>query len=552
MKQRARFVVARAFTLASALVVVGLTAGGCAKAGTAPRATGGRHPWTIPGRVRIGFPDEPDNLNAMFGHTAATDEADALLFAPVFRYDQNGEFVPELATEVPSYSNGGISKDSRTITLHWRRGVTWADGAPLTARDLRFTWRAVMSDRNNTKSRFGWDDIAAIDLPDDYTAVVRLRRPNADVLGIFGGGGGSAYPPLPEHLLRTLPDINRAAFNAQPLSSGPWILERWNHGSSLEFVPNPRYWRGPPRLRHITWRVIPNADTQFAELQTREIDVYPGVTENQVARLGSIEGITVSKRLIANWRHLEFNTRKPALADARVRRAIAEGVDWDRINDTVYLGINRRAVSDVMPTSWAAPNIPQWRYDVVDAKRLLDEAGFRPGADGVRVRGGVPLRITISTGTNKPANDRAELQIQQQLRPLGIDVTIKNYPVSYLFAQNGPLYGGTYDMSWTVDTNGPDPDNQGNWSGDFIPPHGANTTFYADPVITQTSEAAIRTFDRRKRKALYQREEERIHELALSVFFYWEYSSNAYNSDLRNYKPAQYIADNWNSWEWEI
>ncbi len=205
-----------------------------------------------------------------------------------------------------------------------------------------------------------------------------------------------------------------------------------------------------------------------------------------------------------------------------------------------------------MPTSWAAPSIRQWRYDPAAARRLLDAAGFVPGPDGIRRRGDLALRLGLSTGTNKPANERAEVQIQQALRPLGIDVVIKNYPVSYLFAQTGPLYGGTYDMSWSVDTNGPDPDNQALWSGDFIPPHGANTSFYADPVITQTSEAAIRTYDRAKRKALYQREEERIHDLTLAVFIYWENATSAYNSDLHNYRPAQYITDDWNSWEWEI
>jgi len=527
------------------------SAAACTKVDTGATTANGHHPWTIPGTLRVGYPDEPDGLNPMYTNTAAADEADALLLAPVFRYDQRGEFLPELATEVPSYRNGGISADGHTITLHWRHGVVWADGAPLTARDLRFTWRAVMDPHNNTKTRAGWDDITAIDTRDPYTAIVRLKKPNADVLGIFASGG-AAFPPLPEHLLGKLPDLNHARFNVDPLSSGPWILERWNHGSSLEFVPNPRYWRGAPKLTHITWRVLPNADTQLAQLMTHEIDVYPNVSENQLARLGNIVGIATQTRLVANWRHLDFNTRKPALADVRVRQAIAQGVDWNRINATVYLGVNQRAVSDIVPTSWAAPTIPQWHYDPAAAGRLLDAAGFVAGPSGLRRRGAVALRVDLSTGTNKPANERAEVQIQQALRPLGIEVAIKNYAVSYLFAQNGPLYGGTYDMSWSVDTNGPDPDNQALWSGDFIPPHGANTSYYSDPVITQTSEAAIRTYDRAKRKALYQREEERIHALALAVFFYWENATSAYNSDLHGYRPAQYITDNWNSWEWQI
>jgi len=523
---------------------------GCAQSATSGGGTSGRHHWTLPGHLRIGMSDEPDNLNPMFAHTDATDQIDALIFAPVFRYDQHGEFVPELATVVPTYANGGISKDSRTIVLHWRHGVRWADGAPLTARDLRFTWRAVVDKRNSTKALYGWDDVERIDVPDDYTAVVHLKRPNADVLGIFGSGG-SAYPPLPEHLLGKLPDLNRADFNAHPLSSGPWILQEWKHGSGFEFAPNPNYWRGAPKLQRLSVKIVPDPDSLFSELATHDVDTISNVDERLVPRLASIAGLHTEKHLIANWRRLAVNCSRPALADVRVRLALAEGIDWDHLNATVYHGYNLRSTSDIPPDSWAAPRVPFYRHDPHDAQRLLSAAGWLPGPDGVRRKDGAPLALTISA-TNKPGNEQAEVQMQQEVRPLGIALSIKNYPASYLFAQDGPLYSGKYDLEWSIDTNGPDPDNQGNWSGDFVPPKGANTSFLRDPEITALSDAALRTFDRAKRKALYQREETRIHKLVPTVFFYWENALTAYNDDLHGYKPAEYITDNWNSWEWSI
>ncbi|MFN2459115.1 MAG: peptide ABC transporter substrate-binding protein [Candidatus Velthaea sp.] len=541
----------RAARARAAALACGLTLAACTRVGG---EADGRHAWTQPGHVRIGATDEPDSLNLLFAHDAAADQIGTLLFAYVFRFNPKGELLPEIAREIPTYANGGISKDNKTITLHLRPGMTWADGAPLDARDIRFTWRAVMNSRNNTKLRLGWDDVASMDVPDNDTLVVRLKQPNSAMLyNIFGGGGGAAYPPLPEHVLGKLPDINRAAFNIAPLSSGPWILKSWTHGAALEFAPNPRYWRGAPRLKALTWKVVPNADTLFQEIQTHAVDLYDPVPESQIGQLKSLPGVAVVKRLKSNWRHLEINTRKPILADVRVRRAIAQAVDWDRMNATIYHGVNIRATSDIVPDSWAAPRIAPWRFDPAAAQRLLAAAGWLPGPRGIRFKNGTPLAITISTGTNKPANIAAEVQMQQQLRAAGIELTIKNYPVSLLFAQNGPLYGGSYDMSWSVDTNGPEPDNQGNWSGDFIPPHGANTSFLQDPVITQTSAQALLTFDRRKRKALYQREEERIHELVPAVFLYWSVDTAAVNSDLKNYRPAEYdMADLWNSYEWEI
>jgi peptide/nickel transport system substrate-binding protein len=544
----------RAGALALAVALAAAVTG-CSKIAPSGGAAGNgaRNAWTIPGHLRLGATDEPDALNPLFSHNAAADEIETLLFAYVFRYDAHGNLMPEVAREVPTYANGGISRDNKTITLHIRPGLKWSDGAALDARDLRFTWRAAVDNRNNTKLRIGWDDIAAMDVPDATTLIVHMKRVNSAILSeIWGGGGGSSYPPLPEHLLGKLPNLNKAAFNTAPISSGPWLLAAWNHGASLEFAPNPRYWRGPPKLRALSWKIVPNPDTLFEALQTHAVDVYDNVPETQIPQLKTLAGTTIAKRLVANWRHLELNTRKPQLHDVRVRRAIAQAIDWDRINATVYHGINVRAVSDIMPDSWAAPNIPQWKYDPAAAKQLLEAAGWKLGAGGIRQRDGKPLALTVSA-TNKPGNEQAEVQMQQQLRSVGIDLSIKNYPPSFLFAQNGPLYGGTYDLSWSIDTNGPEVDNAGNWSGHYLPPNGANTSFLDDPIITQTSEAALATFDRARRKALYAREEERIHALVPAIFLYWEVSYVGYNSDLKHYVPAQYdMAGAWNSYEWEM
>ena len=523
---------------------------GCSKQ-TAGSAAGGRNPWTQPGVVRLGEPDEPDNINPMFGHTSATDEVDGLIFAFLLRYDANGNYIPDLATQVPTTKNGGISADGKTIVVHLRPGARWSDGAPLTAKDWIFTYHAVLNPANNTKTRFGWDDIAGASAPNDTTIIIHLKRADASFLGTLAMGS-SAYPPLPAHLLAGLPNLNTASFNNAPISSGPYILQRWNHGSSLTFVPNPYYFRGAPKLKQIVWRVIPDPNTQFSQLQTHEIDVYPGVSENAIPRLHEVTGIRVMQKLVANWRHLGFNTSKPLLADVRVRRAITEAVDWKRLVDTVYHGYDRLAVSDVYPESWAAPKLPPYRYDPRDAAALLRAAGWRPGPSGVLMRGGKALRLTLSTGTGNMENEQAEVVIQSMLKAVGIDVRIRNYPVSLLFAQNGPIYSGTYDMEWSVETNGPDPDNSGSWNGAFIPPKGANTAWLNDPLINRLSEEALRTNDRAKRKALYQREEERLRELYVQVAVYWEDKYTAVNTDMQNYEPAAFIADTWNSWQWKI
>ena len=536
--------------VAAAWLALAVALAGCTRPQGATRD--GRHnAWTIPGVLRLGEDEEPDSLNLMFAHTAAADVIAGMLFSFVLRCDARGNYVPDLATQVPTLRNGGISRDGRRITVHLRRGVVWADGAPLTSADWLFTYRAVVDPSNNVKTRYGWDDIASAAAPDPHTIVIRLKRPSVAVLGILGFGG-AAYPPMPAHLLAKLPNLNAAAFNARPLSSGPYVLREWNHGTSLVFVPNPRYFRGAPKLKQVIWRVVPDVNTLFSQLATHEIDVYPNVNANAVRRLGGIDGIRVDRRLIADWRHLGINVGRPQLADVRVRRAIAEAVDWRRINDTVFHGIDRLAVSDIFPQSWAAPALPPYRYDPAGARRLLAQAGWQPGADGVLHKGALALRLTIYATTGHQENTDSQVLIQSMLRAAGIDVVIRNYPGSYLFAMNGPLYTGKYDLEWSIETNGPDPDNSGDWNGAFVPPRGANTSWLDDPIVNATSSAAASTFDPAARKRLYQREEERIRELVPAVFFSWRTNYTAMNADVKGYVPAAFVGDSWNAWEWSI
>jgi peptide/nickel transport system substrate-binding protein len=533
----------------ASLIALAVSIAACTQhAGTA--RPGEKNPWTIPGVLRIGLAEEPDSLNPLFSHSASADVMAGLIYSFLLRYDATGNYIPDLATVVPSIGNGGISADGKTIVVHVRKGVRWADGHALNATDWLFTYRAVYNNRNNVKSRFGWDAIASASLADPYTIVLHLKRPSASVLGILAIGTG--YPPLPAHALSGLADLNRAAINDAPISSGPYVLKTWNRSSSLEFGPNAAYFRGAPALRQLTYSIVPDVNSLLNQLRTHDIDVYPDVDPDSVAKLGDISGIIVKHQLLANWHHLGLNVSRPNLRDVRVRQAIALAVDWARVEKTVYHDLDRLAVSDIFPHSWAAPSLPPYAYDVGRAARLLDAAGWHPGPGGIRYRDGRPLTLTISATVGHQENEAAEVLMQSMLALTGIDVNVRNYPANLFFAQNGPLYTGKYDMEWSIDTNGPDPDNSGSWNGAFIPPNGANTSWLNDPVVNATSTAAQQTFDLARRRALYQREEERLRQLVPAVFFSWETGYAAINSDVKNYVPAAFIGDTWNAWQWKV
>jgi peptide/nickel transport system substrate-binding protein len=530
-----------------AMLVLG---SGCARERGFERI-GGRNAWTIPGVVRLGEPDEPDTLNPLFAHTAAADQTAALLYSYLLRYDANGNLIPDLATAVPSVRDGGISADGRTYTLHLRHDARWADGTPVTANDWLFTYHAVMDPQSAVGSREGWDDIAWARAPDPYTLVIRLKRPNAAFLGVLAMGG-NAYPPLPAHLLAHVRDLRHAAFNDDPLSDGPFELRAWRHGSSLTFVPNPFYFRGKPPLREIRWVVIPDTASLLNALRAHEIDVDGDIAPATIMSLRAIRGIRVVHRIVANERILGFDCARPPLNDVRLRLAIAEGIDWARLLHVVYDDRELPATSDIYPLSWAAPHVPPYPYDPQHARALLDAAGWHLVSDGFRSKAGRPLRLTLISATDVPDDERAEVQIQAMLRRIGIRIEIRNYPANLLFAQNGPIYTGRYDLEWSVNTQAPDPDNSGSWVSAFIPPNGANTAWLRDAEVDRLAEAALATADRRRRAALYRQEELRLHALVPTVFVYWEDKYEAINRDLHGFRPAAYLTDTWNAWEWRI
>ncbi|HXM17423.1 MAG TPA: peptide ABC transporter substrate-binding protein [Candidatus Tumulicola sp.] len=520
----------------------------CSKVSEAP-TRGAGNPWTIHGVVRFAESEEPNTLVRMFSNQASADDVTALLFEPFFRFDDRGRPVPSLATIFPSPQNGLISKDGLRVTFKLRKEVLWSDGVPVTAKDVIFTWRAIMGGNNPVVRTAGFDKIKDIVADDEHQVTIVLKEPFSPAVYLFSEGD---FPPLPAHLLSRYKTLHNIAYDAAPIGDGPFVLQHWEHGSELVFAPNARYWRGKPRLDQIIIKVVPNTNTVVQLLRTHELDVVDGVAKPQVHDLDAIDGIRVTKHMIANYRHLDFNCKSPLLSDVALRRAIAQAIDVDRIIKAVYGGYAIRAVTDIPPFSWAANALEPPAHDPSAARTTLDKAGWSPDQDGVRVKNGQRLALTISTAADNRAGAAAEALIAQELKDVGIDLTIKNYAGAVLFAENGPLYGGKYDMAWIVNTEGTDPDNLALWGCAYWPPHGGNTNFYCNRRVDAYLADAQHVFDQAARRRDYEAAWRIMLQEVPAVIIYWDNSVVAANSDLRGYKPSPVITDFWNAWEWEI
>ena len=145
--------------------------------------------------------------------------------------------------------NGGISKDGLTITYHLRHGVRWHDGAPFDSGDVKFTWQAIMNPRNNVVSRRGYDQVASVDTPDDYTVVFHMKRFFAPAIDTIFGESDTPYRILPRASARErIPISIRSPFNSAPVGTGPYRFVRWLRGDRIVLAANPAYFRGAPKI----------------------------------------------------------------------------------------------------------------------------------------------------------------------------------------------------------------------------------------------------------------------------------------------------------------
>ena len=222
------------------------------------------------GQLKYGSLQEPNTLNPLLSDLLATAEVGKLVFSGLVITGDKGEWLPDLAVEVPTTANGGVTADGLTITYRLRPGVTWHDGTPFTADDVKFTWQLIMNRKVNIVARDGYDRISAIDTPDKNTVIVRFREFYAPYLTLF-------TTILPKHKLENESNINKASFNRAPIGTGPFKFKEWQVAESIRFEANPAYYRGKPVLDSIIYRVIPDANILLTQLKAGELDVVSNI-----------------------------------------------------------------------------------------------------------------------------------------------------------------------------------------------------------------------------------------------------------------------------------
>ena len=218
----------------------------------------------------------------MTAETGNVVSASRLVLRGLLFLDAEANPVGDLATEVPTLENGGVSSDGKTITFKLRPGVTWHDGEPVTAEDVKFTWETIMNPDSGVVSRYGYDVIQAIDTPDEGTVVVQFKSPFAPWQTLFD-------VILPKHVLENETDLPNAEFNQLPIGFGPFKISENVQGDHMSFEAFDGYWQGRPKIDRLFIRFFGDATAMLQALKAKETDLAWQVSLSNIPELQQME-----------------------------------------------------------------------------------------------------------------------------------------------------------------------------------------------------------------------------------------------------------------------
>lgn len=517
------------------------------------------------GQVVLADSGFPTTLNPLFAATRFDLELRSALWAAPVVFDEHFHAQPDQLTEVPLPENGDVQDGGKTIIMHLRHNLRWSDGQPLLASDFAYWWRLDQNQDTGAITTTGYDQIARIETPNDFTVILHMKLPFGPYL---------SYLPYaaPEHAwghiqaidLQNHPDI----FLAPTVTDGPYKLARFIDQQSYTLVPNPYYtstvFHGP-FLAQLTYRAYPTPEALALAIQHGQVDMAEGYTEDELPSLRQIPaGVQLREGSAAAYEHLDFNLARPFLQDRRVRQAIQLAIDrCGIIQDVLHMSNCARLLDQVEPQPSLVydPNIHLSAYNPGAARSLLTEAGWLSGADDRIYKHGQPLVVRLVTTSGNALRAATARLLQKNLRAIGIQVDLAFYDLGTFFGvypRGGILATGAYDLSMFGYANSADPDDEymvfqsSQIPGEAQPDLG-NYGRIHDPLIDQALMQGRFTVPFAARKQSYQSFLERLAQEIYVIPLYTALNILIVNLRLKNILGnPNAVENNWNIADWWI
>ncbi len=484
--------------IAGLLLALLVTVSACAGGGAGTQSATSKPADT----VVIGVQSEPDTLNPILGY--APDGASKLFDGLVSR-DAKLNLVPALAEALPTVGDSG-----RTYTFKLRPGVKFHDGQPLTADDVVFTYQAILDKTTDTTLRSDLDMITAVEAPDDRTVVFRLAYPytpfsQRTTVGIvprhaFAGQGAGGTPPIGQN-------VNTAKFNTAPVGTGPFVFEQWTPGDRLVLRANPDYWGGAPAIARLVLAFVPDDNVRATRMERGDFDATH-LPPKAAARFRNRDGVTVYDVPSADYRGVMLPLERPVTGDVAVRRALDHAIDRNAIVAGILDGKGTPAHSPISPsTPWFNPAVvPAREGDLAEAKRILDEAGWRPGPDGVRARGAQPARFTLMYPANDSLRKDLALAVASAGSQIGVAIEVTGLDWDAIRPR---MVDDALIMGWGSPYD-PDFTNYELFHSQFAHQDFFNPGGLRDAEVDRLLDEGRRTSDPQTRKAAYDELQKRL------------------------------------------
>ena len=385
--------------------------------------------------LKLGWTQEPDNLNVFIGYEGTCWEIWALNYDYLFGSGDHNQPTLDLASEFPTTQNGGISPNGRVWTIRIRSGVKFQDGVPLTAADVAFTYNYVI--KNNiaqyTTYMAGITKAKALN-----STTVQLTCAHPMALGFMEA---QSVPILPQHIwAHVSPQAAASSYGNKPpiIGSGPFETVAFVKGSYIEMVRNPYYWGPKPTIDKIYFEMYQNADTMVSDLRAGRIDGAYGIPVAEFKQLQSVKGIKAVAYPYYQWDDLEFNCYdkasslgNPVLRDPKFRQALNYAIDKQRLCDLAYAGLAQPGTTIITPNTftnpdyhWQPPASEAYTFDLAKASQLLTAAGY-PLKNGVRLnKQGKPIVLRLEATTDNPSGQIDAKLITGWLQQLGLTIKL--------------------------------------------------------------------------------------------------------------------------------
>ncbi|OWU83707.1 peptide ABC transporter [Oceanicola sp. 22II-s10i] len=539
------------------------------------------------GQLNIIYWQAPSTLNPFLSGGTKEVESSSMIIEPLIRFNEKGEMVPMLVSEIPTVENGGVAEDLKSITYKLKEGVKWSDGSDFTAADAVFTWEYCTHPEGGCAQLSYFDGVSSVEAPDPLTVKINFKEPKPFPYTAFVGSESPIIQAaqFKDCLGAKAPECTDANFG--PIGTGPFVVTEFKPNDVITLEANPNYREADkPAFSNITFKGGGDAAAAARSvLETGEFDyawnlqLAPEVLEKMeaagkgkvvVAFATSVERLHLNQTnpdpslgpdMRSVWKEDGSNAH-PFLTDPMVGKALSMAIDRQLLVDIGY-GKAGKVTCNVLPGPEAyasTANDDCMTQDIEGAKKILDDAGWVPGSDGVREKDGMRLSVLYQTSTNAVRQD-AQALIKQWWNELGVETELRNINASVFFGGD-PASPDTFQKfyadieMYTNNFSGVDPEAyMASWRCADIPRpskqwQGSNVQRFCNPEYEKLVDEMSKTAELEKRQEIAKAQNDMIMQSYSIIPLVYRGGQSAHANSLGGILMNDWDSELWNIADW--